>query len=199
MAASAVEIINRALAAAGSTQPITSLAENTAEARMGGLHYGPALARLLAMVPWHFATRRASLSPLASPRSGWAYAYALPAAFLGWPRLSPGNRRYELEAQPPFEIENDAVTGRALLCDVEELEISYVANITDTTHFPPLFEEALVQLLAAELAIALALKESYEQRARARFEQALSRAREEQVRSRYAPAAIDSVLAARYA
>jgi hypothetical protein len=177
VAVSEAAICNVALARIGVNEPIDSLDEATAEAWACKTLYAPTRDALLATVAWPFATRRATLTAIAgTTRSGWAYAFTLPADCLVARYLWSGLRAPPAGLRVPFQIEDDATLGRILLSDAEAPELVYTAKMTVPTTFPALFSDALSWALAADLAMALAVKEGLERRARVGYEQALSRA-----------------------
>lgn len=136
-------IANLALAEI-SARSITSLSDDTNEARWCSRFYAQCRDELLHEHPWNFAIKRTTLSRLVdAPVSEWAFAYGLPADFIrlyqlnGFTPDSP-TRRWEIEA------------GQ-LLTDEEEASIRYVCQQTDTTKFSPQFVTALSLSLASRI------------------------------------------------
>lgn len=78
----AEQICNLALSYVGNREPIDSLNEPTLEAQQCSIHYPAARDVLLSGHWWPFATRHQTLALLPTPRSGWAFAYALPTDLL---------------------------------------------------------------------------------------------------------------------
>lgn len=187
MATSEAGICNLALMRVGQTKTIDSLGDNTAEARACKLIYAQARDSLLALVPWPFAQRRASLVLVGEVEDDlgleptWEYAYALPGDCLQARGLFCGLRNPRPDERVAYAIEGHATHGRLLLTDLEATdddpaELTYTAKIEDVTLYPPHFVDALAWALAAELAGPLPVDERREQRARQGYELALQRA-----------------------
>jgi len=176
VASSEVEICNKALARAGVNSFITALDNATAEAASCRVLYPPCRDALLATSPWPFAKRRATLAPLSNvTRTGYLYAFLLPADCLVVREIWSGHRRPRADQRIPYAIHN-AVDGRILCTDLSAPDIEYTARVTNVTLYHPLFEEALTWALAADLALSLAKDIRQEQLARVRSEQMLTRA-----------------------
>lgn len=182
MASSEAAICNLALLRIGVTATIDALTDDTSEARACNLLYAHNRERLLCEAPWRFATRRAELSALADvTRNGWEYAYSLPEDCLLAREVWSGLRTAPLLGRVPFVVEGDASTGRILLCDLEStedepVELLYTALVQPTVWYPAHFVEILAWSMAADLAMALSVKESLAARARQMYEASLSRA-----------------------
>lgn len=181
MALSEVAVCNIALARMGTSAPIASLDEASAEAGACRVLYADTRDSVLAAAPWPFATRRALLAEVAAPSdppyadvtTGWAHRYALPADCLVARSVWSGERN---PLRPvPFAVEHGA-TGRVLLTDQGDAQIEYTARIVEPVAFDPGFLDALAWHLAADLAIALKAKPEMEALCRQRYELALSRA-----------------------
>lgn len=154
MAVAQTDICNTALALLGKPV-IASLTDNLDAARVLSTQYDIVRRNLLAGRPaWRFAVKRASLAASATaPVSGpYTTQYPVPADFLHvllagdtYPsmdlsdyRMGPSDAGYSLE-------------GQMILCDYgSPLSLKYIADISDTTTFPPSF----VMLFAATLALA---------------------------------------------
>nr|VFK58892.1 MAG: hypothetical protein BECKUNK1418G_GA0071005_100537 [Candidatus Kentron sp. UNK]VFK68616.1 MAG: hypothetical protein BECKUNK1418H_GA0071006_100437 [Candidatus Kentron sp. UNK] len=160
---SETDLCNRALLLLGDKR-IGSLAEDSNRAMLCAQYYAPTRDALLETHPWNFATRRDRLAREATePAFEFRYAYALPAA----PWCLRARAVYDYD--DPWQVE-----GRRLLCNAATCRIRYTARITDTSLFPPLFSEALANLLAHR--IAYALTGSQNARAERDFEKSLSEA-----------------------
>lgn len=139
MASSDVAIVNLALSKFGEKR-ISSLTDNTPEARQLNAIYTDVRDQLLDMHPWRFAIKRADLGLLAeTPLYGYAYQFQLPADTI---------RVLSTENDVEFSIEGDK-----LLTDGTTVKIAYIARITDASKFPPHFVMAFAALLAVEVAI----------------------------------------------
>lgn len=171
-----VSICNVALSRIGVNAFISALNEATAEAEACNVLYPHNRDSLLGKFPWPFAIRREALARLANvSRSGWAYAYSLPADYLRALYLWAGVRNPRLDQMIPYQIESEA--GKPiLLTDEPAPELVYVFKNTDVSVYPPAFQDALVWALAADLAVTLAVRADLEQRARKLYEIELQRA-----------------------
>ncbi len=169
---SETQICNLALAELGAAQ-ITSLTDNTTEAKLCALWYEPARDAVLHDGVWSFATARAALVADATAPS-WGYSTRF---------LLPNNTLHVFEVyddpeDPQPTIHRWEVEGDYLLADRETVWIRYVQRIEDVTRFRPLFTQALVYRLAAELAVPIvqsrALKDGMEQLYQQRLQAALN-------------------------
>lgn len=143
MATSAVEICNEALALVGAA-PITSLGQQTTEARLLNSLYTPTRDQLLTSHPWNFATKRVTLAADAdAPTFGWGYRFALPADCL---RVLGT----DLDSEDKWKIENGF-----LLSDSSSVSIKYISKITTEATFSINFCEALAYKLASKIAYPL--------------------------------------------
>lgn len=107
--------------------------------------YGLTRDRLLRSHPWNFAMKRVVITKDATaPAFGWAYRFALPSDNL---RVVKCNGHEVDEADRQWEVE-----GTWLLANEEEAAVTYVYRVTTTTLFDALFTQALIVLLASEIA-----------------------------------------------
>lgn len=177
MATTEAQICNLALLKVGQREQILSLGENSASAQACAIAYPQARDSLLASWPWRFAAYRATLALLANvERSGWEYAYALPADCLEARSVYPGARVVPEESKVPFAIEHEPGVGRVLLTDQEDAELLYTRKVETVVLYPPLFVEALAAKLAIELAFGHAVKPALADQLLKSAELALSRA-----------------------
>lgn len=136
--ASKVEIANLALMALGAN-PISSFNEDSKESILINNIWAITRRSLLRQNIWNFAVRRASLPRIsAPPHHQYSYAFQLPNDFI---RFAQAHTNFN------YRIENDK-----LLCNEESINVSYVADIQDTTFWSPDFTELFASKLAAELA-----------------------------------------------
>lgn len=153
MAASDVEICSNALIQIGA-DPITSLTDSNDGARLANRLYTPMLDELLRSHNWNFATRRAALSRLsAEPAFGYDYQFQLPQDPYCLFVLTT-----DLLEDEPWEIEtyvSGSSSYRVLVTDQSAVNIVYIARITDTTLFDPLFTTALTDRLSFQFAYPL--------------------------------------------
>jgi hypothetical protein len=167
------EICNLALLRIGVTKKITSL-DDSPEASVASqacaLLFPLMRDRLLEEYEWPFAHRR-SLLTAAVPvpeRGDWFFAYALPADCVVPRDIVPESKRY------PWTVEaSDDAKKQWLLCNVEDVEISYTARIANPALWPAAFVDALAWRLGAELVMPLAAAPEREGIALRRFEVAL--------------------------
>lgn len=138
-----VAICNIALVSLGA-DTITSLDEDTENARKLNAIYPYIRNEVLRAHPWNFAIRWASLAQLSeTPTNDFSYAYQLPTdpKCLKVIRLNEDGEDYD------FRVE-----ANKLYCDLSSVTIEYIAEITDATKFDSQFIVALAARLAAELA-----------------------------------------------
>lgn len=144
MAASIVEICNRALQKLGAAR-ITSLSDQSTNARAVSQAYYRVRDAEFRKHPWNFAIQRFQLAASATPPAfGPTNSFPLPA---GWMRLLPPD---------PFLNTNDrdwTIEGNQVLTmGGAPLNVRCVMKIEDTNLYDPLFDEALASKLAYELA-----------------------------------------------
>jgi hypothetical protein len=151
---SEVDICNRALSRLGTRSTISSLDENSTEARTASIWYAATRDALLRAADWNFARRRVALADLGNPPADWSYRYALPNDCLRLLRLAPAS--LGLRA-PAFELAGDAA-GRVVLTDEPAAEAIYIARIEDPSLFDAGFAVALVDQLAAHIAYPITQK-----------------------------------------
>ena len=134
MAATDIEICNIALAMIGS-RSITTLAENSKEAKLCNIWYLQSLIKLQEAHRWGFCLKREELTATGTDPV-WEYTteFALPSTYL---------RLLKIEDEPEYQRE-----GEFLYTYSETINILYIQKITDVTKFPPSF----VQALACEIA-----------------------------------------------
>jgi hypothetical protein len=143
-----VQICNLALARLGDAK-ITSLSDATAQAQYCTLFYAQTVKELQTDLDWQFCRQLATVSATSpAPAFGYAARYALPAGFLRVLRI---NGIDEVENFGKWEIIggfiHTSVTG--------PIQLDFIANVTDTSLYPPVFVELLTAKLAAHLALPL--------------------------------------------
>ncbi len=142
--ASEVEICNRALQIIGAKR-ITSLTEDSVNARACNAAYAVLRDAELEAHPWNFAIERAELAADAVPPAwGRVNSFTLPALFL---RLLPAYPEQNIN-DLDYQIEQRKI----LTNDSAPLYIRYIYQVTDPNQMPPLFREALSARMAMELA-----------------------------------------------
>lgn len=153
------ELCNLALAHIGERQYLNSLDEASAQARACKVLYATNRDALLELIRWKFATRRSVLALTTEKRSGWAYAYALPADCLAPRFIYPGSRNPRSQLRVPFDVElSDSGNSMLLLTDWATPELVYTRKATNVAQFHATFVEALSWRLAVGLAMALPVK-----------------------------------------
>lgn len=136
--ASEVSICNRALQKLGAAR-ITSLSDNSVNARACNAAYSDVRDAVLRSHPWQFAIKRASLaSSTTAPAHTYTYAFPLPSDCL---RLLP----------PDYDDVDWQIEGNAILTNDTTCEIRYLAQITDPNAMDPMFREVLSCRLALEM------------------------------------------------
>jgi hypothetical protein len=151
--ASEVDICNLALARLGDDATVASIdpPEGSAQAEHCARFYPIARDSLLEMHAWKFATRRVQLAKLTVPSWNWLFAYAAPNNALKLLGVLSATASNEEETQP-YETESDANGVPIILTNEDDATLRFVARVTDTTMFSPLFVDALAWLLASYLA-----------------------------------------------
>ena len=146
---SKVEICNLALTKLGAAR-ITSLDDDSKQARALSSIFDPTRDAELALHPWSFAITRVSLpASSTAPAFGWDRAFPLPADCLHIVQVGDSFSFYDSDtAGAGFDVEGGAVLTDA----VSPLLVRYVYRVTNSGLFPPLFVQALACRLALELA-----------------------------------------------
>lgn len=153
-------------------EPITALSDDTVEARQCRDAYPRLRDFLLKSHPWNFAIGRARL-PASSVKPVFEYdkAFPLPADYLHVVTIPALDA---LEACWSVERHQDAPAVLAN-CDAP-LELVYIKRVTDPQRFSPLFIQALVYLIANEIAPLLTQSAVKSERAMALYERAMEAA-----------------------
>lgn len=140
------DISNLALGKLAARRIASYDSDSTVEARACRLHLDHVVDTLLQRHQWNFGTARIGLSKLVDePLSEWAAAWQLPADCVRILRLSTDD---PLNPIPSFARE-----GRKILCnETVEVNLVYVTNLTPVNEWDPLFVDAVVFKLAAEIA-----------------------------------------------
>lgn len=149
MADSVVEICNLALLRLGGAynqEMITSLTEDSKAARVCSVYYPQVRDEVLRSHPWNCAVKRADLgAPLSeTPEWGYDYAYQLPTN----PKCLRVLQMEDVKTQWRRE-------GDKLLTDETEVNILYVARVTDVKQYDSLLVEGIYTKLAAKLATSI--------------------------------------------
>ena len=161
--ASAVDICNEALSHLGDSATVSSIdpPEGSAQAEHCARFYPSALASLLEMHPWAFATRRTALAQVANPTTTWAYAYAMPINTVNVLSIiaSDASDDYSSPTQnsgaytpQQFAVETSDQGDEIILTNQVNAVARFTSLVTDPTKFSPMFKEALGWFLASKLA-----------------------------------------------
>lgn len=142
---SSVQICNLALTKLGASR-ITSLEDNTKQARALNAIFDMTRDAELAQHPWSFAIVRAQIpASSTAPTFGWAKAFPLPPDCLQLVRVGDSYVFYDAgETGALFDVEGGAV----LTDQPAPLQVRYIKRITNSGLFPPLFVEAFACKLA---------------------------------------------------
>lgn len=151
--ASIIDICNYALMRIGTKSGIMALDEASPEAIACNLVFDQALRASLRKHPWNFASASVALAELGSPRSDWAYRYALPSDCVNALRILGDAKTSD---RVPFELGvNDTRDGKTLLCDRAEAVLVYTAYIADPTLYDSAFVDCLAWRVAYEVAVSV--------------------------------------------
>lgn len=164
-----VQICNRALQRIG-VKRITSLTEDSRNARSCNTAYDSVRKAELRAHPWAFAIKRVALpSDATGPAFNKTNYFTLPSDYL---RLLPIDQDYNLNSLD-WIIEGKKIATD----DGAPLNIRYIYDVTDVSEMDALFQEALSAKLAWELAEELAQSGSKGDRALRDYEMIVATAK----------------------
>ncbi len=152
--ATAVGICNVALVTHLGLFPISSLSEDTKEARSCNAAFDVSAGATLEAHDWSFARRQTALAEASGVSfSGWEYAYGYPADCRKARRIyNPAGDKKPV----PFDLRvNASLNAKYVVTDLEEAELIYTANVLNPAWFSDGFAEALSYRMASSLAIGL--------------------------------------------
>lgn len=152
------DIGNRALSRLGTRATISSLTENSAEARAINTWFAPTRDAILRARNWNFAKVTAALALSGTAPTRWTYSYAFPSDCLRFIEIDRG-AVVSIATTPllGFEIGSDG-TNRFIWTDVQEAVGVYLQRVTDLSRADPEFLNALVDALAAAIAFPITQK-----------------------------------------
>lgn len=167
--ASEIDICNLALGHLGDEATVSAISPPDGSAQAGhcARFYPMARDALLEMHNWRFATRRVSLALLSTTElpAEWAFAYAYPQCLRVVAVFPPDVTvtstpqaiydQSEFLNRPrdyPFVCETLSTGAQVIYTNVEDATVQYIAQVTDTTKFSPLFIVAFARLLSSYLA-----------------------------------------------
>lgn len=177
MAASDVYICNAALSHIGTKSTISSLLEESNEARQCNLHFEQAREFVLESHPWRFAEKRVALASLTDPDDewDWEYAYQYPNDCVQPIEILP-----ELRVEGPripFEVSiNNTLSEKVILTDEQQAYLKYTSRVTNAALYPASFVQAFAWYLAILIALPLTGKKSIRDDAERGYALALSHA-----------------------
>ena len=145
-AVSEVSICNQALLALGAN-PITSIDDDTVEAKLCKVNYDPIRDAVLERQNWTFAIAWLQLPAAVNPPlSEFANAFPLPADVVRVVFVGDGYNYPD----PMWQVQGNSIVTNATACKCQVVQI-----VDDPGKFSPLFVQAFVARLAAEMAIPL--------------------------------------------
>ena len=147
--ASVVDICNSALNLLGAST-ITTLTEDSKNARLCNQRYEPIRNRTFRSHAWNFATKRVELAKDSdAPVVEYANQYTLPADCLRVLKVHTGTTD-SIKSTIDYAVE-----GRKIKTDEGTVFLVYIALITDPNEYDTYFNEALSAALAADIAYAI--------------------------------------------
>lgn len=176
MASSIVEVCNWALSHIGTKSTISSITENSNEARQCNILFNGARDFVLRDHPWRFAEKRVALADLDDAPPDWDYAYGYPSDCVNALIILPEDK--ETDDPVPFVVGVASdLNSKTILTDKEEAWLKYTARVTNPTVWDPMFAVALSWQLAIQLALPLTGKKSIRDDALRGYALALSAAK----------------------
>jgi hypothetical protein len=145
-----VDLANMALTMLGQ-QPINDLTDNNNRANLVDKRLADVRDSVLRAHQWNCCIKRASLSKDATaPVWGFSGRYQLPTDFIRIVSLENDAVEYRIEAG------NQGDTPELyIVTDSEDMNILYVANITDVSQMDSSLKQAVATRLAADIAVAV--------------------------------------------
>ena len=162
------EICNRALAKAGARSRIAALSEDSAEAEQCRLHFACTRQSVLRAHNWSFARRQVALAvlgaaagtpenPTGAARRAldpWQYEYLQPDACLRFrsihqPAAGGGPIAFDLSS----DVDSAGNGVRVVLTNQAQAVGIYTVDVTVPDLWDPMFEDAVIWALAADLAM----------------------------------------------
>ena len=174
---SVVDICNEAMDLLGAAT-ITSLDENSKEARLCNRRYETVRDSVLRAHPWNIAiTRKQLAKDSAAPAFGFASQFTLPTdpyclRVMSLHTSNVDENVAPYDTQTMFKIE-----GRKVLTNEDTCRIVYIGRITDTEQYDSLLSSTVATKLAAETAYAITGSMNVSQQMMALYEARLREAR----------------------
>ena len=134
---------------------ITSLSQNTEEARQCDMHYDHCRKMLLRAYRWGFARRVEQLALSTEKVPGWEYAYGYPSRCLSvrfvFRKDDAARKEFDKD-----EYEIAVSAGVKLICtNVEEAWCEYTEDVSEVAKMSEEFVESLARYLAASMAMVI--------------------------------------------
>lgn len=158
------DLVNRAYAQIGESVFLSSLSEDSAEARNGKVAYERARDYVINSFSWSFCKKRTVPALMESEIEQYAYCYALPADFVGIIALFPYGANADFQSDTSFNytrqatdsipliedyvIEPHSQASRAIYTNALNPTLYYTASITDPNLFSEHLKEAIVYTTA---------------------------------------------------
>ena len=174
---SVVDICNEAMDLLGAAT-ITSLTENSKEARLCNRNFDKVRDTVLRAHNWNIAVTRKQLAKDAdSPAFGFTNQFTLPTdpyclRVISLHTANVDNEISPYDVQAMFKIE-----GRKVLTDEGTCRIIYIGRITDTEQYDSLLSSTVAYKLAAETAYAITGSTTVSQQMFALYDRSLGEAR----------------------
>ena len=129
---------------------IDNISDNTKAAKLCNDQYDRLRREVLRSHPWNFAITWISLAATVNnPVSDdYDYEFIIPSDVL---RVLQTDITDDLG----WEVGNNVDGNKVIFCNNSSLKIKYIKDITNTTRFPPDFEEVLAFRMAADMAYSL--------------------------------------------
>jgi hypothetical protein len=122
--------------------------------------------------PWNFSIAYVALAQLAGTPiwTDWTYQYTIPSDVL---RVLETN----LTDDEPWEIGVSSGGTKVIFSSASAITIKYIKDVTNTTTFDPVFEEALAFRLAADSAYSIVQSQTVQANMFTAYQQSLAQAR----------------------
>lgn len=152
MAKSKTEICNLAVSWLGGTKIMSVNDDDSFSARLCRANYDMSRKAVLEEREWTFAVTRGVLTPLLdAPSFGYNYKFLVPPDFLRI--IGVYNPSHSGAINPPME--QHLIEGNKILANISEINVKAVFDVTNTTMFSSLFDQALAAHVAMNIAIPL--------------------------------------------
>ena len=158
------DLVNRAYAQIGESVVLSSLSEDSVEARNGKVAYERARDYLINSFSWSFCKKRIVPALMESEIPQYAYCYALPADFISIIALFPYGANADFQSNTTYNhtrqitqsipliedyvIEPHSQATRAIYTNALNPTLYYTASITDPNLFSEHLKEAIVYTVA---------------------------------------------------